>query len=159
MTEVFRRLQTNPMNMFSGSNGLITAGNTTNLLEESNPSLLQMRLAHMMASMAAMNSTNAGQNRNDNNNNAESITNAFANMQRNLLLQFFNDPMAAAQVAQAAAAAATHMKTNMAPISLATTNNKQSGSGRKRKSIPEKRVLTNHRSSNNNGDVRIHDSI
>ncbi len=55
--------------------------------------------------------------------------------------------MAAAQ-ATAAAVSATQMKSNISPISLITSNNKQIGSGRKRKSTPEKRVVTN-----NNGDV------
>ncbi|CAF3741392.1 unnamed protein product [Rotaria sordida] len=153
-------LQTNPLNTLSGLNGLITTGNTMNLLEESNPNLFQLRLAHMMASTASINSTNIGQNRNDNNSNVDTMMNTLANIQRNFLLQFFNDPMAAAQAAQAAAAAAaaaasaTQMKTNLTPIPLITSNNKQSGSCRKRKSTPEKRVLTNHRSSNNNnGDT------
>ncbi|CAF4161410.1 unnamed protein product [Rotaria sp. Silwood2] len=160
--EFLYRLQTNPMNTLSGSNGLITTGNTMNLLEESNPNLLQLRLAHMMASAASMNSTNTGQNRNDNNTNADTMINTLANIQRNFLLQFFNDPVAAAQAAQAAAAAAsaaaaaasaTQMKANLTPIPLMTSNNKQIGSCRKRKSTPEKRILTNHRSSNNNGDT------
>ncbi|CAF4834222.1 unnamed protein product, partial [Rotaria magnacalcarata] len=68
-----------------------------NLIEESNPNLMQLRLAHMMAAAAYMNSTSVGQNRNDNNNNVDSMMNTLATMQRNFLLQFFNDPLAAAQ--------------------------------------------------------------
>ncbi|CAF1989370.1 unnamed protein product [Rotaria magnacalcarata] len=157
LVEFMHRLQANPLNTLSGSNGLITAGNTMNLIEESNPNLMQLRLAHMMAAAAYMNSTSAGQNRNDNNNNVDSMMNTLANMQRNFLLQFFNDPLAAAQATQQAAAAAavsaTHMKANLTPMSLMTTNNKQIGSCRKRKSTPEKRVLTNHQSSNNNDNA------
>ncbi|CAF0983312.1 unnamed protein product [Adineta ricciae] len=83
------------------------------------------------------------------------IMNTLANMQRNWFLQFLNDPMAAAQAAQAAAAAvsATQIKANLTPMSLITSNMKQLGSGRKRKSTPEKRVVTNHQSTNNNGDM------
>ncbi|CAF3407132.1 unnamed protein product, partial [Rotaria sp. Silwood2] len=47
-------VQTNPLNILSGSNSLITTGNTMNLLEETNPNLFQLRLAHMMASMASI---------------------------------------------------------------------------------------------------------
>lgn len=144
-------------------NGLITTGNTMNLLDESNPNFMQLRLAQMMTTFASMNSANMGQNRNDHNNNdADSMMNTFANLQRNFLIQYLNDPIAAAQAAQAAAAAAatvsaSQIKPNLSPISLITSNTKQSGSCRKRKSTPEKRVLTNHRSSNNNnnnGNVR-----
>ena len=133
----------------SSSNGLIT---TRNLLEDTNSNLLQLRLAHMMAA------ANTGQHLNENNNN-DAMMNTFANMQRNFLLQFLSDPIAAAHAAQAAATAAAHSasqtKANLTPMSLITSNNKQIGSGRKRKSTPEKRVVTNHRSSNNNGDVSI----
>jgi len=113
-----------------------------NLLEETNPNLFQLRLAQMMASTT-------GQNLNDN----HSMMNTFANMQRNFVLQFLNDPMAAAQAAAAAAAmvSSTQLKANITPIS---SNNKQTGSGRKRKSTPEKRPITNHQSTNNNGDVK-----
>ncbi|CAF1406372.1 unnamed protein product [Adineta steineri] len=154
LTEFFHRLQTNSMNALSGSNGLITTGNTMNLLQETDPNLLQLRLAHMMQSAA--NSTNMGQNLNhSNNNNMDPMMNTIANMQRNFLLQCFNDPIAAAQVAQAAAAAvsATQIKSNITPMSLITPNAKQIGGGRKRKSTPGKRVITNHRSSNNNDDI------
>jgi len=155
-TEFLHRLQTNPLNALSGSNGLITPSNTMNLLEETNPNLLHFRLAHMMANAA--NSTNTGQHLN-NNTNVDSMMNTFANIQRNFLLQFFSDPMAAAQAAATAAAAVSATQTkanNITPMSLMASNNKQIGSGRKRKSTPEKRVVTNHRSSNNNGDVNIH---
>jgi hypothetical protein len=125
-------------NTLSGSNGLITTGNTMNLIEETNPNLLQLRLAQMMTS-----AVNSGQHLNDN----HSMMNTFANIQRNFLLQFLSDPMAAAQAAAAAAAAvsSTQIKANITPMSL---NNKQIGSGRKRKSTPEKRLITN-----NNGDI------
>ncbi|CAF1461346.1 unnamed protein product [Rotaria sordida] len=150
-------LQTNPLNILSGSNGLITTGNTMNLLEETNPNLFQLRLAHIMASMASI---NTGQNRNDNNPNVDTMMNTLANMQRNFLLQFFNDPTVATQaaaraaaVAVATSAAAIPMKVNLTQIPLITSNNKQIGSCRKRKSTLEKRVLTNHRSSKNNDDT------
>ena len=146
LSEFFHRLQTNPINSLSGSNGLMTR----NLLDETNPNLMQLRLAHMMASAAAANS---GLNLND---NMDSMMNIFANMQRNFALQFLSDPMAAAQATQAAAtaaaASATHIKGNIPSMS---SNNKQISSGRKRKSTPEKRVISNHRSANNNGDVRF----
>ena len=129
-----------PRNTLPGSNGL-----TMNLLEETtNPNLMQLRLAQMMAS--AVNSSSPGQQLNDN----HSMMNALANMQRSMMLQILSDPMAAAQAAAAAAAAmsSTQIKaTNLTPLS---SNNKQMGSGRKRKSTPEKRPITN-----NNGNVRI----
>jgi hypothetical protein len=131
-SEIYR-----PRNTLPGSNGL-----TMNLLEETtNPNLMQLRLAQMMASAA--NSSNPGQQLNDN----HSMMNALANIQRNMMLQILSDPMAAAQAAAAAAAAmsSTQIKANLTPIS---SNNKQMGSGRKRKSTPEKRPITN-----NNGNV------
>jgi len=78
--------------------------------------------------------------------------NTFANIQRNFILQFLSDPMAAAQAAAAAAAAisSTQIKANITPMS---SNKKQIGSGRKRKSTPEKRRITNYQSANNNGDI------
>jgi hypothetical protein len=62
-------------------------------------------------------------------------------------MQFLSDPMATAQAAAAAAAAmsSTQLKANLTPVS---SNNKQIGSGRKRKSTPEKRPVIN-----NNGNV------
>ena len=110
-----------------------------NLLEETNPTLLQLRLAQMMAS-----TVNPAQNFNEN----HAMINTLANIQRNIVLQLLSDPMAAAQAAAAAATAisSTQIKTNLPPM---TGNNKQIGSGRKRKSTPEKRSVTN-----NNGDVR-----
>ena len=113
-----------------------------NLLDETNPHILQMRLAQMMANAGT---SSVGHN------NDDSMMNTLANIQRNFLLKLLSDPMAAAQAAQVAAAvSASQIKANnMSPISL-TSNNKQSGSGRKRKSPPEKRVITNHRSNNNN---------
>jgi hypothetical protein len=144
LSEFFHHLQTNPMNNLSGSNGLITPSNTMNLLEDSNPIMMQVRLAQMMASAAA--SSNAGH---------DSMMHTFANIQRNFLFQLINDPAAAAQAAASAAVFTNQVKGNTTPISLITSNNnKQLGSGRKRKSTPEKRVITNHGSSNNNGDVR-----
>jgi hypothetical protein len=127
---------------------------TKNSLDETNPNLLQLRIAHMMANMAAAaSSSSTGHN---NGPNVDSMMNTFANMQRNFLLKILSDPMAAAQAAQATAAvvSATQNKSNISPISLITSNNKQLGSGRKRKSTPEKRVVTNHRSTNNNDDVK-----
>jgi hypothetical protein len=123
-----------------------------NLLDETNPNVLQIRLAQMMANTAAP-SSSLGQN--NNGNNVDSMMNTLANIQRNFLLKLLSDPMAAAQAAQvaAAAASATQGKANISPISLMTSINKQSGSGRKRKSTPEKRVITNHRSTDNNDDV------
>jgi hypothetical protein len=117
-----------------------------NLLDETNPHTLQIRLAQMMANMAASSSSPG--------HHMDTMMSTIANMQRNILLKIFNDPMAAAQ-ATAAAVSATQMKSNISPIALITSNNKQIGSGRKRKSTPEKRVITNHRSTNNNnnGDV------
>jgi hypothetical protein len=111
-----------------------------NLLDETNPNILQMRLAQMMANASA---SSVGHN------NDDSMMNTLANIQRNFLLKLLSDPMAAAQAAQVAAAvSASQIKANnISPIS---SNNKQSGSGRKRKSPPEKRVITNHRSNNNN---------
>ena len=157
LTEHFHHLQTNPINALSGLNGLLTTGNAMNLNEESNPNLLQLRLAHMIASMAAVNSMNIGHHRTDNN-NVDSMMNTLASLQRNFLVHFLNDPMAAAQAAQIAAVGAaiptTPTKTNTMPTSLTILNNQQIGSVRKRKSTPGKRVLTNHRSSTNNDDVR-----
>jgi hypothetical protein len=97
----------------------------------------------------------APNNTNDGQHVDSMMMNTFANMQRNFLLKILSDPMAVAQAAQAAAAAvsATQSKANISPISLKTSN--KGGSSRKRKSTPEKRVITNHRSSNNNGDVNI----
>jgi hypothetical protein len=120
---------------------------TMNLLDETNPHTLQIRLAQMMANMAASSSSPG--------HHMDTMMSTIANMQRNILLKIFNDPMAAAQ-ATAAAVSATQMKSNISPIALITSNNKQIGSGRKRKSTPEKRVITNHRSTNNNnnGDVK-----
>ena len=116
-----------------------------NLLEETtNPHLIQMRLAQMMSS-----AVNSGQQLNEN----HPMMNPFANIQRNLLLQFLSDPMAAAQAAAAAAAAVSSTQLKANPVSI-SSNNKQSGSGRKRKSTPEKRNISNHQSTNNNnGDV------
>jgi hypothetical protein len=109
-----------------------------NLLEETNPNLIQLRLAQMMAS-----AVNSGQHFNDN----HSMINTLANIQRNIVMQFLSDPMATAQAAAAAAAAmsSTQLKANLTPVS---SNNKQMGSGRKRKSTPEKRPVIN-----NNGNV------
>jgi hypothetical protein len=106
----------------------------------------------MMANTAAP-SSSLGQN--NNGNNVDSMMNTLANIQRNFILKLLSDTMAAAQAAQvaAAAASATQGKANISPISLMTSINKQSGSGRKRKSTPEKRVITNHRSTDNNDDV------
>ncbi|UJR15271.1 hypothetical protein I4U23_002225 [Adineta vaga] len=159
--EFFQRLQANSMNALSGSNGLITTGNAMNLLEETNPNLLQLRLAHMLAGIPTnpvqnLNHHHHHHHHNNNNNKAVDPTmNTFANIQRSLFLQFLNDPITAAQAAQAAAAAvsATQIKANLTPMSLMTSNMKQIGSGRKRKSTPEKRVVTNQQSINNNGDI------
>ena len=157
LTECFHHLQTNPMNVLSGLNGLIRTGNAMNLNEESNTNLLQLRLAHMMASMTAANSMNTGHHRTDNN-DVDTMMNTLASLQRNFLVHFLNDPIAAAQAAQIAATGAaivtTPTKTNTKPTLLTTLNDRQSGSVRKRKSTPGKRVLTNRRSSTNNDDVK-----
>ncbi|CAF4206842.1 unnamed protein product [Rotaria socialis] len=116
---------------------------TMSLLQETNANILQLRLAQMMTSAAFDGSLPTGQN-----NHVDGMLSTFANLQRNLL-KFFNDPRAATQ----AAISTNPMKANIAPISLSTTNNKQGGSGRKRKSTPEKRVITNYRPANNNGDI------
>ena len=92
-------------------------------------------------------------------NHVDSAVNTFAQMQRNILFQFLNDPVSAA--AAAAAMSATPIKTGLSSsmplltskMNVPLANNKQIGSGRKRKSTPEKRVITNHRTSTNNGDV------
>ncbi|CAF1495550.1 unnamed protein product [Rotaria sp. Silwood1] len=131
------------------SSTINSSDSSINLLQETNPNLLPLRLAHMMANAAAVASFSTGQNNNNNNNtdsnNVDTMMNTFANMQRNFLLKILSDPMAAAM-------SATQMKTNISPISLIESNNKQSGSGRKRKSTPEKRIITNYRTTNNNGD-------
>ncbi|CAF1082602.1 unnamed protein product [Adineta steineri] len=132
---------------------------TFSLLNETNPNLFQLRLAHMMANVAALSSSSSGHNNNNNNNdgnNVNSMMNTFAHMQQNILLKILNDPIAAAQAAQVATAAATSItqnKVNLSPMSLLTPNNKQSGSGRKRKSTPEKRIISNHQSTENNNDI------
>lgn len=120
-----------------------------NLLDETNPTIIQLRFAQMMANMAATQSASSEHN---NGHNMDAMINTFANMQRNYLLKILSDPMAAAQASQATAAAisASQNKSLISPIS---NNNKQIGSGRKRKSTPEKRVITNHRATNNNGNV------
>ncbi|UJR31404.1 hypothetical protein I4U23_018897 [Adineta vaga] len=120
-------------------------------LDTTNPALLQLHLAHMLANAAA---AAAGQNISHDGNNVDSMMNTFANMQQNFLLKILNDPLAAAQAAQmAAAASALQNKTHSSPIALVSPNKKQSGSGRKRKSTPEKRVITNHRSADDDGDT------
>lgn len=121
-----------------------------NLLHEANPQLFQLHLAHLMAN-TPMAASIPGQNNNIDTNNVEGMMNTLANLQRNFLLKVFSDPRAAAQVSMLA----NQMKTNMPSMSLIGSNNKQVGSGRKRKSTPEKRVITNYRSANN-GDVRLH---
>jgi hypothetical protein len=137
-------------NILFGSNGVTNPGMAMNF-EENNPNLFQMRLAQMMASI--VHSSNSAPNLTDPNN---PMIHTFANMQRNILLQFLSDPVAAAQAAAAAAAAisSSQIKPNAMP---SPSNTKQPiSSGRKRKSTPEKRPLTHHSSSNNNnGDVRI----
>ena len=124
-----------------------TSDPTINLLDESNPNIFQLRLAHMMANAAATAST--GQN--NDGSNPDAMMNTLANIQRNFLLKILSNPMAAVQAAQAAATA-TQIKASTSPMA---SNNKQLKSSRKRKSIPEKRVVTNHRSTNNNDDVYI----
>ena len=128
---------------FSQKNNAATFPNANNpsmhLIDGIDPNNFQLHLAHMMANIAAASSPSSQHP------NMDSMMNSFANMQRNLL-KMFGSPMAAAQ----AAAAAAQMKSNISPISA---HNKQIGSGRKRKSTPEKRVVTNHRSANNNGNV------
>lgn len=145
-------------NILFNSNGLSNAGIPMNF-DETNANLFQMRVAQMMSSM--VHPSNSTPNFSDPNN---AMMNTLANIQRNLVLQFLSDPMAAAQAAAAAAAAmsSSPIKANLTPTS---SNNKQLGSGRKRKSTPEKRPLTNHPSAtttnnnnnnnNNHGDVRI----
>jgi hypothetical protein len=108
------------------------------LLDGMDPNNFQLHLAHMMANIAAASAPSSQHP------NADTMMSSFANMQRNLL-KMFGNPMAAAQ-----AVAAAQIKSNVSPISA---HNKQIGSGRKRKSTPEKRVITNHRSANNNGNV------
>ena len=161
LASLTERLQANARNLSSNANGFLpTANKSINLLDEHSPHVLQARLAQMIASP---HSSNPGSHLHDHN-NIDSTANVFAQIQRNLLIQFLNDPMAAAQAAQAAAAAAavmstTPMKSNLVAMPLLTSktnnNNKQMGSGRKRKSTPEKRVVTNHRSSSNNEDVSV----
>ncbi|CAF2593344.1 unnamed protein product [Rotaria sp. Silwood2] len=145
-----------PKNVISNLNPSSTinpSDSSMNLLQETKPNILQLRLAQMMANAAAVASLSTGQNNNNNNNNdgnnVDTVMNTFANMQRNFLLKILSDPMAAAR----AAMSATQMKTTISPISLIESNNKQTGSGRKRKSTPEKRVITNYRSTNNNGNA------
>ena len=144
LSDFIQRLQNNTRHTPNGS--LPAAHPTMNILEETNPQLLQMRLAQMM-----------GQPLNDPS-QADAMMNRFASMQRHFFLQFLNDPMAAAQAAQAAAAAMSANQAKgsasiMTPTGSLNGNSKQASSGRKRKSTPEKRVLTNHHSSANNGDV------
>ena len=122
-----------------------------NLLDETNPNILQLRLAHIMANAAAVASTGQNNNNTNDGSNVDNMMNTLANIQRNFLLKLISNPMAAAQAVQAAAAA-TQIKANISPA-LITSNNKQIKSSRKRKSTPEKRVITNHRSTNNNDDV------
>lgn len=137
-------------NILFGSNGLTNPGMAMNF-EENNPNLFQMRLAQMMASI--VHSSNSAPNLPDPNN---AMINTFANMQRNILLQFLSDPVAAAQAAAAAAAAISSSQIMPNSMPSPSNNKQQISSGRKRKSTPEKRPLTHHSSSNNNnGDVRI----
>jgi hypothetical protein len=126
---------------FSQKNNAATLTNVSDpsmhLIDGMDPNNFQIRLAHMMANIAAASSPSP-------HHNMDSMMSSFANMQRNLL-KIFTNPMAAAQ-----ATATTQIKSNISPVS---SHNKQIGSGRKRKSTPEKRVITNHRSTNNNGNV------
>lgn len=128
-------------NSLSTSNGLVP---TSNLLEEStNSNLFQLHLAQLMSSTMNPN-THYSDSNNNNNNNNQSMMNTLANMQKNFFMQFFNEPAVVAQ-----AVTSTPMKSN-----LMSTNNKQMSSGRKRKSTPEKRAISNHSlSTTNNGDV------
>ena len=105
-----------------------------NLLNGIDPNDFQIRLAHMMANIAAVSGSSSHQN-------IDVMMNNFNNIQRNLY-KMCADPLAVAQ-----ATATVQFKSDLSPISL---QNKQIGgsSGRKRKSTPEKRVITQ-----NNGDV------
>jgi hypothetical protein len=126
---------------FSQKNNPVALTNITDpsmhLLDGIDPNTFQLRLAHMMANIAAASSSSP-------HHSMDSMMNSFANMQRNLL-KIFTNPMAAAQ-----ANVPAQIKSNVSPISA---HNKQSGSGRKRKSTPEKRVITNHRATTNNDNV------
>ena len=116
-------------NSLSTSNGLIT---TSNLLDGANSNLFQMHLAQIMASTINANSPYP-----DTNNHP--MINTLANIQKNLFMQYFNDSTGATQ-----AVTSTPVK----------SNNKHTSSGRKRKSTPEKRAISNHPLPiNNNGDV------
>lgn len=114
---------------------------------------MQLQLAHMMANAFATGATTpSSASQNIEGTNPDSVMNTWATMHRNFLMKILSDPTAAAQ----AAISTSQMKANLLPMSLVSPSNKQSGSGRKRKSTPEKRVITNYRSkTNNNGDVRI----
>jgi hypothetical protein len=147
--------QASNRNALSNSNGFLSANNKSlNASDDINTNMLQAHFAQMIAA------ANSGQHLNDHH-HVDSTMNTLAHIQRNILLQFFNDPSAATQAAQAAAATAAVLSTTSTKSSLAsmpvmsstTAHDKQAGSGRKRKSTPEKRVVTNHRLPNDNGDV------
>ena len=105
------------------------------LLDGVDPNEFQLHLARMMANIAtAPVSTSSHQN-------METMMNTLNHFQRNFLKMCAADPRTMAQ-----AAAAAQFPSGLSAIS---SPNKQTSSGRKRKSTPEKRVITQ-----NNGDVR-----
>lgn len=105
-----------------------------NMLEGVDPTEFQLHFAHMMANIAALSASTPHQN-------ADTMMHTINNMQRNLL-KICPDPRTMAQ----AAAATGQFQTDLLAI---PSPNKQNTTGRKRKSTPEKRVITH-----NNGDVR-----
>lgn len=119
----------------STSNGYFC--NPNNIKDERNLNHMQTHLAQMMVGQPQQ--------------PMDPTMNAIAHLQRNLLFQFFNDPIATAQAAQAAAAAAAALSATPTKADILSktnnhnnNNNKPMGSGRKRKSTPEKRVVTSH---------------
>ena len=113
------------------------ANPSMSMLEGVDPTEFQLHFAHMMANIAALSGSTPHPN-------VDTMMHTINNMQRNLL-KICPDPRAMAQVT-AAAAATGQFQTDLLAI---PSPNKQNTTGRKRKSTPEKRVITQ-----NNGDVR-----
>jgi len=102
---------------------------TSQQFDENNPAMMQLRFVQMMTNLAA------GSNIPNNN---ESLMNAFATMQRNMMMKIMTDPINAVQ----------QTMLNNSPITPILSQNKQTA--RKRKSTPEKRVVTGSAKANNN---------
>ena len=99
-----------------------------NLLNGADPQLFQMYMNQILRNSSTTNS------------NMDAMANTFNNMQRNIMKMFSQNPLPM-----------NHFAPQIPPMSLLTSNTTKQNltNSRKRKSIPEKRVITN-----NNGNVR-----